>query len=395
MPRESLRRKEDPATILPKPEGTYVITGGLGALGLEVADFLVTKGARRLVLLSRRALPPRSEWRNASAEAMPTIQRILALEAAGATVYAVSLDITKDSAADELLKRLEALQLPPVLGVVHAAGVLDNEFVLETTSEAFARVLDPKISGALALHKAFPPGKGGLDIFLLFSSCGQLFGFPGQGSYASGNAFLDGLATYRRGLGDNSVSMLWTSWRGAGMGSSSETVKAELESRGITDVTPEEAFRAWEHVEKFDVDHAVVLRSAVFDAGEELPTGMLADIAVRRSVNENNDSEQKTTETSSSNKGDDKIPTQSPELDEYLLEKIRACVAKDLMLDGADEVEPQAALSDLGLDSVMTVALRKRLQTALGVKVPPTLTWSHPTCGHLVGWFKEKLQGVC
>jgi 6-methylsalicylic acid synthase len=307
-------------------------------------------------------------------------------------VYAISLDITKPTAADDLLKRLEDLQVPPVLGVVHAAGVLENKLVLETTREAFARVIDPKISGALALHKAFPPGKGGLDFFLLFSSCGQLFGFPGQSSYASGNAFLDGLATHRRGLGDNSVSMLWTSWRGAGMGSSSEAVKAELESRGITDITPEEAFRAWEHVEKFDVDHAVVLRSAVFDEGEELPTGMLADIAVRRSVSENNSEQKKAGTSSSSNK--DAIPTQSPELDEFLLEKIRACVAKVLMLDGPDEVEPHAALSDLGLDSVMTVALRKRLQSALNVKVPPTLTWSHPTCKHLVGWFKEKLQGA-
>jgi 6-methylsalicylic acid synthase len=389
LPHESLRRKEDPATILPKPEGTYVITGGLGALGLEVADFLVAKGAHRLVLTSRRALPPRSEWRNASAGVTPTIQRILALEAAGATVYAVSLDITQETAADDLLKRLEDLQLPPVLGVVHAAGVLENELVLETTKEAFARVLDPKISGALALHQAFPPKS--LDFFLLFSSCGQLFGFPGQGSYASGNAFLDGLATHRRGLGDNSISMLWTSWRGAGMASSTEFISAELESRGITDVTAEDAFRAWEHVEKFDVDHAVVLRSAVFNAGEQLPTEMLADIAVRRSISEN-DTPQKTTETSSSSQGE--IPTQSPELDEYLLEKIRTCVAKVLMLDGANEVEPHAALSDLGLDSVMTVALRKRLQSTLNVKVPPTLTWSHPTSKHLVGWFKEKLQGV-
>ena len=175
------------------------------------------------------------------------------------------------------------------------------------------------------------------------------------------------------------------------MASSTEFISAELESRGITDVTAEDAFRAWEHVEKFDVDHAVVLRSAVFNAGEQLPTEMLADIAVRRSTSEN-DTPQKTAETSSSSQGE--IPTQSPELDEYLLEKIRTCVAKVLMLDGANEVEPHAALSDLGLDSVMTVALRKRLQSTLNVKVPPTLTWSHPTSKHLVGWFKEKLQGV-
>jgi 6-methylsalicylic acid synthase len=386
LTRETLRRKNDTTTILPKPEGTYVITGGLGALGFEVAEFLVSKGARRLVLLSRRALPPRSQWPNASKEAMLTIQRILALEAAGATVYAVSLDITNNTASDELLKCLEDLQLPPVLGVVHAAGVLENELVLETTREAFARVLDPKVSGAMALHQAFPPKN--LDFFVLFSSCGQLFGFPGQSSYASGNAFLDGLAAHRRGLGDNSVSMLWTSWRGAGMASSTEFISAELESRGITDITAEDAFRAWEHLDKYDVDHAVVLRSSVFDAGEQLPTEVLANIAVRRSVAEN--TEQKSTEASETSG----IPTQSPELDVFLLEKIRTCVANVLMLDGADDVEPHAALSDLGLDSVMTVALRKQLQSTLHVKVPPTLTWSHPTSKHLVGWFKEKLQSV-
>jgi 6-methylsalicylic acid synthase len=182
--------------------------------------------------------------------------------------------------------------------------------------------------------------------------------------------------------------MLWTSWRGAGMASSTEFISAELESRGITDITAEDAFRAWEHLDKYDVDHAVVLRSSVFDAGEQLPTEVLANIAVRRSVAEN--TEQKSTEASETSG----IPTQSPELDVFLLEKIRTCVANVLMLDGADDVEPHAALSDLGLDSVMTVALRKQLQSTLHVKVPPTLTWSHPTSKHLVGWFKEKLQSV-
>jgi len=114
---------------------------------------------------------------------------------------------------------------------------------------------------------------------------------------------------------------------------------------------------------------------------------MHADIAVRHSSADN--TEQKTSGTSNK---DDTIPTQSPQLDEFLLEKIRACVANVLMLDGVDEIEPHAALSDLGLDSVLTVALRKQLQSSLHIKVPPTLTWSHPTSKHLVGWFKEKLQ---
>ncbi|KAM0706894.1 hypothetical protein Q7P35_006224 [Cladosporium inversicolor] len=385
LSRKQIYRKAAHATMLPKMEGTYVVTGGLGALGLEVTKFLVTKGARRLVLVSRRALPPRSEWCHSSEELAPVIQQIRVLEAMGAAIFPISLDIAEPNAADTLSMALARLQLPPVLGVVHAAGVLDNELVLATTKAAFARVLEPKVSGALTLHKAFPPGD--LDFFIMFSSCGQLLGFPGQSSYASGNAFLDGLATHRRSLGDNAISLLWTSWRGAGMASSTDFISAELESRGITDVTPEDAFRAWEYIGKFDVDHAVILRSLVFDSDEQLPTEMLADIAVRRSAVAT------ITETPVL-LADDLVPSEGPALDMYLSNRIRSCVARVLMLDGIDEVEPHAALSDLGLDSVMTVTLRKHLQSTLQMKVPPTLTWSHPTCQHLVNWFKEKIQGT-
>ena len=141
-------------------------------------------------------------------------------------------------------------------------------------------VPSPKIAGALALHSLFPPGS--LDSFVPFSSYGQLFGFSGQSSYANSNAFLDTLATHRRSLGDNAVAFQWTSWRGLGMAASTDFINAELESKGITDVTRDEAFCAWEHNAKFDMDHAVVLRSLAFDENEPLRVPILNDIAVRR-----------------------------------------------------------------------------------------------------------------
>jgi len=130
--------------------------------------------------------------------------------------------------------------------VVHAAGTLANQLITETDPEAFNSIIAPKIIGALALHEAFPPQS--LEFMVFFSSCGQLLGFPGQGAYASGNAFLDGLATRRRGLGDNTISMMWTSWRGLGMAASTKYIDAELHARGITDVTKDEAFLAWEQI---------------------------------------------------------------------------------------------------------------------------------------------------
>ncbi|KAI9928670.1 hypothetical protein ASPWEDRAFT_36436 [Aspergillus wentii DTO 134E9] len=371
--------------LLPRADGTYLITGGLGALGLAVADFLVTKGARRVVLISRRALPSRRTWANIQAEdAMaPVIAKIKDLETRGATVHVLPLDISVPSAAEKLTDALDQLALPPVRGVVHAAGVLDNELVLETTQDAFSRVLAPKVTGGLVLNEVFPAKS--VDFFVLFSSCGQLVGFTGQSSYGSGNAFLDTLATHRRNQGDNAVAFQWTSWRGMGMGASTDFINAELESKGITDVTADEAFGAWMHLAKYDIDHGVVLRSLTFDQGEPLPSPALADIAVRRQASASSDSE-----SSGPSDAAAAIPTSGPELKTYLDDKIRNCVASVLQM-AAEDVDSKAALSDLGIDSVMTVTLRRQLQQSLKIKVPPTLTWSHPTVSHLVGWFAEKI----
>ncbi|KFA62237.1 hypothetical protein S40285_06876 [Stachybotrys chlorohalonatus IBT 40285] len=393
LPRELLLPCGEAAVqrnLLPKPEGTYLITGGLGALGLEVASWLVEKGARRIVLLSRRGLPARQEWPSLAEDSAfsTAVGKIQVLERAGATVYALPLDIGEPDSDVHLHEALARLSLPPVLGVVHAAGTLVDQLVLETTAEGFASVLKPKVSGALALHAAFPPGT--LDWMVLFSSCGQLFGFPGQSSYASGNAFLDALATHRRRAkdGDNTVAFQWTSWRGLGMAASTDFINAELQSKGITDITVEEAFRAWEHLSKYDTDHGVVLRSLVFEQGEMLPVPILEDIAVRRAGS----SVAQITESDQANGGGNgDMPSGGPELKDWLDRKVKEVISSVLMLGSADEVDGRAAIADLGVDSVLTVTLRQKLQSTLKVKVPPTLTWSHPTPNHLVGWFAEKL----
>ena len=388
LPREKLLPPGHAMNLLPRAEGTYLITGGLGALGLEVAKFLVEKGARRLVLVSRRALPRRNQWRANKGAHTDVFGAIEQLESLGATVYVLPVDLAGNEASQKLQVALESLELPPVLGVVHAAGVLEDQMITESTVDSFSRVLAPKVSGGLTLHKMFPVKS--LDFFILFSSCGQLFGFPGQGSYASGNAFLDTLATHRRELGDNCVAFEWTSWRGMGMAASTDFINAELEAKGITDVTRDEAFSAWEHLAKYDIDHGVVLRSQTFDHDEELPVSVLADIAVRRPPGPSAGGE--AGPGASEDQSPAKMPTSGPELKAYLDVAIRKCVAETLQLTSADDVDPRAALSDLGMDSVMTVTLRRHLQKALGVKVPPTLTWSAPTVSHLQKWFAEKLE---
>ncbi|KAF2501079.1 hypothetical protein BU16DRAFT_613050 [Lophium mytilinum] len=382
LPREKLLPAAEQTGLTIRPEGTYLVTGGLGALGFEVAEFLVEKGARRLILVSRRGMPARSQWPSllkSDSPLAPALKRIQLLESHGAVVYTLAVDMSAPDAESRLRSAIDTLPFPPVTGVVHAAGVLEDELVLNTTAPSFQRVLAPKITGALALNSLFPIGS--LDFLTLFSSCGQLFGFPGQASYASGNAFLDALATHRRKLGDNAIALQWTSWRGLGMAASTDFISAELASKGITDITRDEAFRAWQHAAKYDMDHAVVLRALQLEATEPLPSVMLADIAPRKQAEAGAAAPAASAEA---------VPTDAAGKKAYLDAKIRECVAK-VLHSSADEVDSKAPLSDLGVDSVMTVSLRSQLQKTLGVKVPPTLTWSCPTVGHLVGWFGEKV----
>lgn len=372
FPQDVQRAKSTTLTL--KPNGTYLITGGLGALGLEIASWLVERGAKRVVLVSRRRLPPRRTWNTHQDDAV--IHQLLQIENRGASVYPVSVDMVQADAALQLQSRLDDLALPPVLGVIHAAGTLANQMVLETTSDAFDSVIAPKIVGAMALDSLFPPKT--LDFMVLFSSCGQLLGFTGQAAYASGNAFLDALATRRRDQGDNTTSMLWTSWRGLGMAASTKYIDAELAARGIADVTKESAFRTWSQIANRNVDHAVILRALPLDSSGIIPHPILSDIVQRPAPSASTSTNAPSDSTAE--------PTSGPELETFLLNKVTGCVASTLGLDAAT-VDPHTALSELGMDSVMTVELRGQLQRAIGVKVGPTLVWTCPTVALLVKHF--------
>lgn len=370
-----------------RPEGTYLITGGLGTLGMETAEFLVEQGVRRVVLLSRRAVPPRKDWPAIIAESAPmvsTVKGIHRLEAYGATIKTIDIDIGDESSAEQLSMALDAFNLPAVSGVIHAAGVIENELVLSTTEQGVSHVLAPKISGAMLLHRLFPPGT--LDFMIFFSSCGQLFGFPGQASYASGNAFLDTLAAHRRSQGDNAVSLQWSSWRGMGMATSNEFINAELANKGITDITRYEAFQALLHVLKYDISQAAVLRSLPIEEDEPIPSSILTDI-IKRKPPTSSPSDKPPSETKEGNE----IPSSIEERRAYLDHKIRDSVSQVLHLAGPEDVDPKDVMSDLGLDSVLTVSLRSMLQKALGVKVPPTLTWTCPTVVDLICWFESNI----
>ena len=210
------------------PEGSYLITGGLGMLGRQVAGWLAAKGAAEVVLVSRRQPDD-------SANAF-----IESIEESGCHVVVHAADMSNRGDVEVLMARFGA-DLKPLTGVIHAAGVLDDGLIESQTPERFEKVLRPKILAAQLLHEL--TAKMNLDLFVLYSSAASLLGSPGQSNYALGNAFLDGLSFQRRSAGLPSLSINWGPWA-AGM-ADDERIKKRLALQGIAPLSKPRKRPSW------------------------------------------------------------------------------------------------------------------------------------------------------
>lgn len=351
--------------------GTYLITGGTGVLGLRMAQRLADIGARRLVLLSRTGMPDRSQWRDAGDSEL--IRTVAALEERGVSVRVLPLDIGAPGAADTLRAALR--DLPPVRGVIHAAGVEAGALLVNTSPADFEAAMHPKVDGTLTLHEVFPPEQ--LDWMVLFSSCGYLAGFPGQGAYACANSFLDVMARHRRRLGDRTVSIAWTAWRGLGMGSTSGFVAAQLDALGMGTIAADEAVRALDLAMRDGQSNVVVL--PVLPGATAVP--MLADV-VPVEVDDSTASDS----MPGSFAGNDGEPDP-----QRVVECVIAAVSAQLGLQDGD-VDTGLPLVEIGVDSIMTVGLLRQLEKQTGLSLPPTLLWEYPTAAAVSDRISELLS---
>ena len=201
---ERLARCTSPGdnTIAFPEQGTYLITGGLGKIGLLVARWMVERGARHLALLGR-------------GEATPTARETLArLEDAGAKIALMRADVSRRDEVERVLEELAA-SMPPLRGIIHAAGQLDDETLAKQSWQRFARVLAPKVRGAWNLHDLTRETE--LDFFVTFSSAVSVLAAPGTGGYSAANAFMDALAKRRRAEGLPATTINWGPWDETGM----------------------------------------------------------------------------------------------------------------------------------------------------------------------------------
>ncbi len=214
-------------------DATYLIAGGLGGLGLAVAAWMIEQGARHLVLVGRRA---------PSTNATALIQK---MGEAGGDISVMSADVSVAADVDALFERIRA-DMPPLRGLVHAAGVLDNAPLVDLDADRLAKVLAPKVDGGWNLHHASVRER--LDFFVLFSSAVSVLGSPGQGNYAAANSYLDALAQFRRRAGLPALSINWGPWVDIGLVASGDFLPASAKStggaQGVKGITPQRGLDA-------------------------------------------------------------------------------------------------------------------------------------------------------
>ena len=346
-----------------RPDAAYLITGGLGALGLLTAGWLADRGARRVILVGRTALPPRRDWDSDSNDAaiQEKINAVRALEVRGVAVEAVALDIGSPEAMQALLTKRDDEGAVPIRGVVHGAGITDAELFTDLDESRLRSTVWPKIAGAQVLHQAFPPGS--LDFMFLTAAAGAVFGVPGQGAYAAANAYLDGLAQARHRQGCNTVSQDWVAWRGLGFGVEAQIALQELERLGSRAITAEEAFAAWDHLTRYDVAQAVM--APMLSTGASAPAGPHAAIPVWAEMSDE----------------DVRLELESG---------LRSILARELHMPEA-ELALDRPFAELGLNSVMAMSVRRDTELFVGIELSATMLFNYPTVIDLAAFLAKKL----
>ena len=350
-----------------RSDGTYLITGGLGGLGLKVAGWLASKGARHLALVGRSRL------------STVTPAAVRELVRSGVEVRIIRADVADEAQVARALAEVDET-MPRLRGVFHAAGLLDDGTLLHLDRTRLDAVMAPKVAGAWNLH-ALTAGRT-LDFFVLFSSVTSLLGSPGQANYAAGNAFLDALAAHRRALGLAALAIDWGPWSEVGQAAAREDRGARLARSGLGSLTPEQGLIA---MERLLHDGPVQVAVMPFDIGRwrEGNVAAASSPLLARLAPDNGRSVAGEGVASGSVR-EALLAVEPGRRRRALLEThLRHRVAQVLRLAPA-RVDVTKPFRALGLDSLMALELRNRLEADLSLKVSATLVWNHPTVTALV-----------
>jgi acyl transferase domain-containing protein/acyl carrier protein len=356
-----------------RSDGTYLITGGLGGLGLVVARWMLLHGARHLALVGRGT--PSDATRRILSELEPQAEKIAVIQA----------DVSEEQEVKKVLAEISAT-MPPLRGIIHGAGVLDDGVLARLEWGRFAKVLAPKVAGGWNLHTLTRDIS--LDFFVLFSSAVSLFGSPGQGNHAAANAFLDGLAHYRRAQGLPALSINWGAWGAVGAAATAY-VNQQIAKRGIGNaISPDAGLQVLEQLMQRDLAQVAVLPVDWPRFLRQLPPGfqplLFSEIA---------------RESSRQARPDPGQPDLRSRLEEapardrpgLVLAYVQNQVVKVLGLDPSKPLDPRQPLNELGLDSLMAIELRNALGITAGATLPSTLLFDYPTVEAVAGYLGREV----
>nr|VFJ59823.1 MAG: myxalamid-type polyketide synthase MxaB [Candidatus Kentron sp. DK] len=358
-----------------RDDGAYLITGGLGGLGLEVAKWMVGEGARHLVLTGRSA--PSTEAREIITE----------LEATGAEVRVIGADISDRAQVTRLLEEMEAA-MPPLAGIIHAAGVLDDGVLREQTIERFDKVMAPKVAGGWLLHTL--TREKPLDFFVCFASMAGLFGSAGQTNYAAANTFLDALSHHRRALGLPTLSIDWGAWARVGLAAAEARRMENVAAMGAGSMEPEEGISHLATLmARADMGQAERAQVAVSPMNwprflkrfPVVPT-FFAEMAARLPI------------LSAASFLEELRETPPEKQRDHLRSHIQSELNRVLGFEPGQPMDPSKGFTDIGMDSLMVVEARNRLQAGLKCSLPSTVLFKYPSLDKLVNYIASEILAL-
>ncbi len=358
-----------------REDRTYLVTGGLGGIGCAVAGWLAELGAGVIVLNGRRDPDAEAE------------EAIAALRARGVRVEVELADVTDSEAIDAMLARMDEAY-PPLGGVIHSVGVLSDAALTNQSWERFEEVLWPKVLGAWHLHRATIDRD--LDLFVLFSSVAGVLGNPGQANHSAANAFLDQLAGHRRALGLPGQSIAWGAWEGIGEAEEQrQRIGRQIEAAGTGWINAQQGLQALERLMRQDATTGLVasLDWQVFSENVEQRSPLLENLLA-------------TGEGEEGDGGDSAAEllaglrfASREDREEALVTFLQGEIQTVMRMPTTPA--PSIDFSDLGMDSLMAVELRNRMNRAFAgdYVVSNTAVFDYPSIAslaeHLAGELGE------
>jgi len=368
-------RKVPKKHFLFRGDASYLITGGLGGLGLTVARWMVSRGARNIVLVGR------------SAPSGDTLRVIDELERQAARIAVRQADVSREEDVAEVLHWI-AGTLPPLKGIIHGAGILRDAALLQQDWTRFEQVMAPKISGAWNLHSLTLSTP--LDIFVLFSSQASLLGSAGQGNHSAANAFLDALAHHRRAMGLPALSINWGAWEQVGAAAQAN-LSSHFARRGLGYIAPEKALSAFEYLLEQDLAQCAVMRvdwakfARQFSGGKSPLYASLMRPA----------SEPVKLAEPMKDRADfllELTALEPAERHARLLGCVRDQAIRVLRFDPSERLDIDQPLIELGLDSLMAIELKNHIETDLGVVLPLPRILEGPSTVELTDQVMQQLH---